>query len=324
MKHVSMIVAALVLATATNAALARGKTEGGAPVALLTPVTFAPTTDPRAEVRDECKMGEQLATHIGDSLRHVNNGPGTTESTQGDVLKVTVTTIWGARGNNWTGPKGLTLDAVIMHDGVVLRSTSMHRTTMGGFWGAFKGICSFMDRNATAIGKDLATWTTDAKFTPPSEGTVPVEAASEAGVRRGALIDVARARHAEDEFRSRRGAGAGPVRRCAAFVGNAIVDADDRTRPAADRHDGRPAAGARERAQGHHLRRNHAALDGRGRPAGRAHAAGQQRRAPGRGRRGLRREKLRDPLQEQRRDGLLGSRRQAGHPSQVQPVGSTT
>lgn len=179
MKHVSMLIAALVLAAGADGAMARTKAEGGAPVALLTPVTFAPTTDPRAEVRDECKMGEQLATHVGDALRHVNNGPGTTDSTQGDVLKITVTTIWGARGNSWTGPKGLTLDAVIMHDGVVLRSTSMHRTTIGGFWGAFKGICGFMDRNAVAIGKDLARWSADAKFVPPSEGAVPAEGASE-------------------------------------------------------------------------------------------------------------------------------------------------
>ena len=172
MKQVCTLAAALTMAL--------GATSAGAAtqVALLTPVTFAPTTDPRAEVRDECKMGEMLATHVGDALRRVNKGPGTTESTQGDVLKITVTTIWGARGNNWTGPKGLSLDAAILHDGVVQRSTSLHRTSMGGFWGAFKGICGFMDRNAIAIGKDLAKWTRDPKFVPPSEDASEPEAAS--------------------------------------------------------------------------------------------------------------------------------------------------
>ena len=172
MKQVARLVAASAIALATTCASA------ATPVALLVPVTFAPTTEPRAQVRDECKLGEVLATHIGDSLRHVNKGPGTTESTQGDVLKVTVTTIWGARGNNWTGPKGLALDAVIMHDGVVQRSTSLHRTTMGGFWGAFKGICSFMDRNAVSIGKDLAKSTKDPKAIPQSEDVTVPEAAS--------------------------------------------------------------------------------------------------------------------------------------------------
>jgi hypothetical protein len=176
MKQVSMLVAALALALASGAASAGAATQ----VALLTPVAFAPATEARAEVRDECKMGEMMARHVGDALRRANKGPGTTESTQGDVLKITVTSIWGARGNNWTGPKGLGLDAVLLHDGVVLRSTSLHRTSMGGFWGAFKGICSFMDRNAVAIGKDLARWTRDPKFVPPSEDATEPEAASAA------------------------------------------------------------------------------------------------------------------------------------------------
>ncbi len=174
MKQSSTFVATVTLALGATSA-------GAAPqVALLTPVVFAPTTDPRAEVRDECRLGEVLATHIGDSLRRVNGGPGTTESQQGDVMKVTVTSIWGARGNNWTGPKGLALDAAILHDGVVQRSTSIHRTTMGGFWGGFKGICGFMDRNAVSIAKDLAKWSRDEKFVPPSEDVKGVEAGNAA------------------------------------------------------------------------------------------------------------------------------------------------
>ncbi|MCK9684284.1 hypothetical protein [Scleromatobacter humisilvae] len=172
MKHVHRLVAAM--AVSLSAAAAGAAT----PVALLTPVAFAPTTDPRAEVRDDCKLGDMLAHHVGDALRRANKGPGTTDSMQGDVLKVTVTTIWGARGNNWTGPKGLGLDAVLLHDGVVVRSTSLHRTTMGGFWGAFKGICGFMERDSVSIGRDLARWSRDPKFVPPSEDAVAPEAAS--------------------------------------------------------------------------------------------------------------------------------------------------
>ena len=172
MKQLSMFATVLWLAAGSGSAAA------DTPVALLTPVTFAPTTDPRAQVRDECKLGDMLATHVGDALRRVNKGPGTTESPNGDVLKITVTTIWGARGNSWTGPKGLGLDAVILHDGVVLRSTSVHRTTMGGFWGGFKGICGFMEREAVSISKDLARWSRDPKFTPRSEDETAPEAAS--------------------------------------------------------------------------------------------------------------------------------------------------
>jgi hypothetical protein len=152
-------------------------------VSLLTPVSFAPSTDARAEVRDECKLGEQLETRVGDALRRSNKGPGTTTSTQGDVLKVTVTTIWGARGNNWTGPKGLAIHADLMHDGTVARSTDFHRTTMGGIWGPFKGICGFMDRNAESIGKDLARWSRDAKYELPQEAPVETAPAASASVK---------------------------------------------------------------------------------------------------------------------------------------------
>ena len=178
MKQFSVLAAALALSfVAANAEAARAA--ASTQVSLLTPVAFAPTTDPRAEVRDECKLGDMLATHVGDALRKVNKGPGvTSDATQGDVLRITVTTIWGARGNNWTGPKGLGLDAEILHDGVVQRKTSMHRTTMGGFWGAFKGICGFMERDSVSIGKDLARWARDPKFEPQSEDVKEPEAAS--------------------------------------------------------------------------------------------------------------------------------------------------
>ncbi len=140
--------------------------QAAAPVALLTPVSFDPATDKRMEVRTECKLDEMLATHVGDALRHANKGAGTTTSTDGDVLKLTVMTIWGARGNNWTGPKGLLVHADLLHDGNVQRSVDVHRTTMGGFWGPFKGICGFMERDAVSLGKDLARWSRDPAFRP--------------------------------------------------------------------------------------------------------------------------------------------------------------
>ena len=154
-----------------------------APVALLTPVLFDPSTDNRMEVRTECKLGEMLETHVGDALRHVNKGAGTTTTADGDVMKVTVMTIWGARGNNWTGPKGLLVHADLLQNGKVQRSIDVHRTTMGGFWGPFKGICGFMDRNAVSLGRDLASWSRDPKFVPeaaPMPAPAPDAAASEA------------------------------------------------------------------------------------------------------------------------------------------------
>jgi hypothetical protein len=161
-------------------ALSAGAQAAG-PVALLTPVSFAASTDARMEVRDECKLGDMLATRVGAALTRYTKSTGTTTSTDGDVVKVTVTTIWGARGNNWTGPKGLAIDADLMHDGKVERSTKMHRTTMGGFFGAFKGICSFMDRDAEGLAKEIAQWVRDPRYKPPAVEAAPdADAASPA------------------------------------------------------------------------------------------------------------------------------------------------
>lgn len=148
------------------------------PVALLTPVTFAASTDKRLDVRQECKLGEVMEAQIGNALSRAGKGsPGTTTSTDGDVVKVNVLTIWGAGGNNWTGPKGLVIHVDMLRDGAVQRSSEFHRTTMGGFKGPFMGICGFMERNAETLGKDISRWVKDARYTGDSS-TPPAEEAS--------------------------------------------------------------------------------------------------------------------------------------------------
>jgi len=155
-----------------------------APVALLTPVTFAPSTDKRDEVKQVCKLGEVLETRIGKALsRAGDGGAGTTTATEGDVVKVNVLTIWGARGNNWTGPKGLIIHVDLMHDGATQRSVDLHRTTLGGLMGPFMGICGFMERDADSLGKDVAAWVRDPSYAGDKSAlpATPVEAAPASG-----------------------------------------------------------------------------------------------------------------------------------------------
>jgi hypothetical protein len=150
------------------------------PVALLTPVTFAPATDKREEVKQDCKLGDVLETRIGKALSRAGKGsPGTTTTTEGDVVKVHVLTIWGARGNNWTGPKGLVIHVDLLHDGAAQRSVELHRTTLGGLMGPFMGICGFMERDADSLGKDVAEWVRDATYTGDKSApqATPVETA---------------------------------------------------------------------------------------------------------------------------------------------------
>src|SRR6202035_4050459 len=65
------VLAAIALCTSVHAAT---------PVALMTPVSFDPSTDKREEVKTECKLGEMIETHVGNALRRANKGPGTTTS----------------------------------------------------------------------------------------------------------------------------------------------------------------------------------------------------------------------------------------------------
>lgn len=166
------------IAAACGVALCAGA-QAAEPVALLTPIAFDHATDQRMQVREECKLGDMLEKSIGDALRRSNKGAGTTTSAGGDVVEVTVTTIWGAPGNNWTGPKGLAINTVLMHDGREVCSAKMHRTTMGGFWGAFKGICGFMERDAAGLGKEVARWVQDSHYRAPEESEP--EAPADAG-----------------------------------------------------------------------------------------------------------------------------------------------
>jgi len=163
MKKSRLALAALALALCAGARAAT-------PVSLLTPVQFDPATDRRTEVKEECKLGQMFETHVGESLPRYTKSTGTTTSTDGDVVRLTVTDIWGARGNSWTGPKGLFIRVELLHDGKVQRDTQLHRTSMGGFWGAFKGICGFMDRDAEALGKDVAKWVRDPHYTVQDDG----------------------------------------------------------------------------------------------------------------------------------------------------------
>ncbi len=165
------VLAAIALCTSVHAAT---------PVALMTPVSFDPSTDKREEVKTECKLGEMIETHVGNALRRANKGPGTTTSMDGSVLKVTVTTIWGARGNNWTGPKGLLIRADLFQDGKLDRSIDLHRTTLGGIMGPFMGICGFMERDVKTLADDVQLWLRDPKLAPEQTPAPPREPAASA------------------------------------------------------------------------------------------------------------------------------------------------
>jgi hypothetical protein len=46
----------------------------------------------------------------------------------------------------------------LTQSGKVLQTTTLTRTSSGGFWGATMGTCQIMERIANTLGKDVAAW----------------------------------------------------------------------------------------------------------------------------------------------------------------------
>ena len=62
-------------------------------------------------------------------------------------------------GNAWTGrQKGLVIQGRLLDNGAPLGSFRGRRMTSGGFFGGYKGTCSFLGRCAKRLGSDVADW----------------------------------------------------------------------------------------------------------------------------------------------------------------------
>ena len=127
-------------------------------IKLLTPVTYAAESSVVPKVREACKLEERLASDVGGALA------GTTDSTQGEVVRVSIVDVMGVGGGGWTGPKAISLKVDLLKDGKVERSTHLTRTTTGGAFGGFKGTCSMLERDSSVLGKDVAKWVASSAY----------------------------------------------------------------------------------------------------------------------------------------------------------------
>ena len=164
----SYLFAALSLSSATAVAASQS-------VVLETPITYAPGAEVVERVKTECHIEDMLANHVGEVLRKRNKGSaGTIESgvdpSGAKVLKLQISHVLGIGGGAWTGPKAITVMADLVEDGKVVRHTKVNRWSVGGFWGAFKGTCSILDRSAIVIAKDMARWVRDPSYVVKDEG----------------------------------------------------------------------------------------------------------------------------------------------------------
>jgi hypothetical protein len=138
-------------------------------IALLTPVTYSAESSVVPKVREACKIEERLTADVGAALGS------TTESTAGEVVRVSIVDVMGVGGGAWSGPKAISIRVDLMKNGKLERSTHLTRTTTGGAFGGFKGTCSMLERDSTVLGKDVAKWVASADYAngeavPKSDG----------------------------------------------------------------------------------------------------------------------------------------------------------
>jgi len=112
-------------------------------------------------VKRDCGLESLMGSHAFQSVN--KKFPGSTrvekaEGEQGKVLRLTITSVIGAGGGAWSGPKTMTVRADLLQSGKVIASTVKSRSSGGGAFGGMKGTCQIFERVMTTLGADVAAW----------------------------------------------------------------------------------------------------------------------------------------------------------------------
>jgi hypothetical protein len=137
-----------------GAALAEGT------IKLLRTVGYAEEAFVRPEIRSECNLENKVPEWIqlfaakkGIQIELVDARPPTGKILQLEIADAIET------GNAWTGrQKGLVIQGRLLEDGQLKGNFRGRRMTSGGFFGGYKGTCSFLGRCAKTLGSDVADW----------------------------------------------------------------------------------------------------------------------------------------------------------------------
>jgi hypothetical protein len=154
-KSLSIVVAiSSALAGIPGAALA------GDSIKLLRKVGFAEGAFVRPEVKSECNLEGRVPEWVQQFAQkrgiHVDLVDALPDS--GLVLELEIADAIEL-GNAWTGrQKGLVIQGRLLENGQLKGNFRGRRMTSGGFFGGYKGTCSFFGRCAKTLGSDVAEW----------------------------------------------------------------------------------------------------------------------------------------------------------------------
>jgi hypothetical protein len=156
-------------------------------VRLFTPVTYEAGADVPDAVKDECRVDYKLQEQLATALRKYNKVLDTTDTLDGQVLRVTITQVHANPGAAFTGPKSISARAELIDNGKVVNSTLLHSGALSIPMISFKSTCSILDKATLKMAKRVAAWSRN-PHAPIENGIdpdaeAPVESAASAASR---------------------------------------------------------------------------------------------------------------------------------------------
>jgi len=112
-------------------------------------------------IKRDCALESLMGSHAFESVSKKFPGSARVEKAdgeQGKVLRLTITSVVGAGGGAWSGPKTMTVRADLLESGKVIASTVKSRSSGGGAFGGMKGTCQIFERVMKTLGADVAAW----------------------------------------------------------------------------------------------------------------------------------------------------------------------
>jgi hypothetical protein len=133
-------------------------------IAVQVPANYAQDADIPPKVRAECMGLETLTGQlIVDMLKNKKYAASyavdeVNDASIGIALRAQIVGITATPGGGWSGGKTMVVKAELFQDGILVDSAVRSRSSKGGLFGAVKGNCDILERDAEALAADIYVW----------------------------------------------------------------------------------------------------------------------------------------------------------------------
>ncbi|MCK5354630.1 MAG: hypothetical protein KAJ63_05895 [Methyloprofundus sp.] len=128
----------------------------------ISPVVFAKDLPVSDAVLNECKLltklPEFVQSYAQDQYADIQIQ---SSASNADVLNIKIVGISYDKKNVWSGRgahQWVAIQGSLLKNGNKIASFDARRSSMGGFFGGYKGTCSLLGRCVKTLGKDIAGW----------------------------------------------------------------------------------------------------------------------------------------------------------------------